>query len=70
MGARELFHEIEHTDVSSAGMAPALTVTQLFDSIAIRINGPKAWNEHLRINWKVTGDGAGGPPRQGNTGWS
>ena len=61
MGARELFHEIEHTDVSSAGMAPALTVTQLFDSIAIRINGPKAWNEHLRINWKVTGDGAGGP---------
>ena len=60
MGARELFHEIEHTDISSAGMAPPLTVTQLFDSIAIRINGPKAWNEHLRINWTVRGDGAGG----------
>ncbi len=59
MGANELFHEIQHTDVSAAGMAPALTVTQLFDSIAIRINGPKAWNERLRINWTVTGDGDG-----------
>ena len=61
-GANELFHEIQHTEVSSAGMAPALTVTQLFDSIAIRIDGPKAWNEHLRINWTVTATatGAGG----------
>jgi len=57
MGASELFHPVEHTEVNSAGMAPALTVTQLFDSIAIRIDGPKAWNEHLRINWAVTGDG-------------
>ena len=61
VGAQELFHPIEHTEVSSAGMAPALTVTQLFDSIAIRINGPKAWNETLRINWAVTaGNGGGG----------
>ena len=59
MGATELFHEIQHTDVSAAGMAPALTVTQLFDSIAIRINGPKAWNERLRINWIVTATGRG-----------
>jgi len=59
MGARELFHEIQHTDISAAGMAPALTVTQLFDSIAIRIDGPKAWSEQLRINWAVTGDGDG-----------
>jgi alkyl sulfatase BDS1-like metallo-beta-lactamase superfamily hydrolase len=57
IGAQELFHAIEHTEVSSAGMAPALTVTQLFDSIAIRINGPKAWNERLRINWTITGGG-------------
>jgi len=40
-------------------MAPALTVTQLFDSIAIRINGPKACNERLRINWTITGAGSG-----------
>ncbi len=57
MGANELFHPVEHTEVNSAGMAPALTVTQLFDSIAIRIDGPRAWNEHLRINWTITGDG-------------
>ena len=45
-GASELrTGKIEHTEVSSAGMAPALTITQLFDSIAIRINGPRAWDE-------------------------
>jgi len=60
IGAQELFHPIEHTEVSSAGMAPALTVTQLFDSIAIRINGPKAWDERLRINWAITGGNGGG----------
>ena len=59
VGANELFHEIEHTEVSAAGMAPALTVTQLFDSVAIRIDGPKAWNEHLTIDWTVTEDGEG-----------
>ena len=32
----------------------ALTVEQLFDSIAIRINGPKAWDEHLTIDWVFT----------------
>jgi alkyl sulfatase BDS1-like metallo-beta-lactamase superfamily hydrolase len=35
-------------------LAPALTTTQLFDSVAIRINGPKAWNETLAINWHLT----------------
>ena len=54
-GARELrTNKIEHTELSSAGLAPALTVTQLFDSIAIRINGPKAWNERLSIGWHFT----------------
>jgi alkyl sulfatase BDS1-like metallo-beta-lactamase superfamily hydrolase len=32
-------------------MAAALTVEQLFDSVAIRVNGPKAWSEHLTIDW-------------------
>jgi alkyl sulfatase BDS1-like metallo-beta-lactamase superfamily hydrolase len=45
-GAHELrASTIEHTELSSAGLAPALTITRLFDSVAIRINGPKAW-EH------------------------
>ena len=33
---------------------PALTITQLFDSIAIRINGPRAWDERLSIGWHFT----------------
>ena len=54
-GAKELrTGTIEHTEVSSAGLAPALTITQLFDSIAIRIDGPKAWDEHLTIGWHFT----------------
>ena len=54
-GAHELrATTIEHTEISSAGLAPALTITQLFDSIAIRINGPKAWSEHLSIGWHFT----------------
>jgi alkyl sulfatase BDS1-like metallo-beta-lactamase superfamily hydrolase len=55
MGANELrTNKIEHTEVSSAGLAPALTITQLFDSIAIRINGPKAWDLRLSISWHFT----------------
>lgn len=55
MGASELrANKIEHTEISSAGLAPALTITQLFDSIAIRIDGPKAWSERLTIGWHFT----------------
>ena len=57
-GARELrADKIEHTEVSSAGLAPALTIIQLFDSIAIRINGPAASNESLSISWHFTDTG-------------
>jgi len=35
-------------------MAGALTTTQLFDTVAIRIDGPKAWNEHFAIAWHLT----------------
>jgi alkyl sulfatase BDS1-like metallo-beta-lactamase superfamily hydrolase len=40
-------------------MAPAMSVTQLFDSVAIRIAGPRAWSEHISIDWIVTDDGDG-----------
>ena len=54
-GASELRSgKIEHTEVSSAGLAPALSIIQLFDSIAIRVNGPRAWNESLSISWHFT----------------
>jgi len=53
-GAYELRNEVQHSNLNSAGVAPALTTTQLFDSIAIRVNGPRAWGESLSINWIVT----------------
>jgi alkyl sulfatase BDS1-like metallo-beta-lactamase superfamily hydrolase len=54
-GAQELrTRRIEPTYTDPAGLAPALTTTQLFDSVAIRVNGPKAWNESLAINWHLT----------------
>jgi alkyl sulfatase BDS1-like metallo-beta-lactamase superfamily hydrolase len=54
-GAQELrTNTVDHTDINSAGLAPALTVTQLFDSIAIRIDGPSAWDAHLTIAWHIT----------------
>ncbi|WP_017584888.1 alkyl/aryl-sulfatase [Nocardiopsis ganjiahuensis] len=37
-----------------AGMAAALSVDQLFESLAIRVNGPKAWEEHFVIDWVFT----------------
>jgi alkyl sulfatase BDS1-like metallo-beta-lactamase superfamily hydrolase len=56
MGATELRRGIAPAPVPDlgAGMAAALTVEQLFDSVAIRVNGPKAWSEHLTIDWHLT----------------
>ena len=45
------------TTAASADLMGALTVSQVFDSIAIRIDGPKAWNEHLVLSWVVTDTG-------------
>ena len=53
-GAHELRGGIQHTELSGAGLAPALTITQLFDSVAIRLDGPKAWSERLSIGWHFT----------------
>ncbi len=35
-------------------MAYALSVSQVFDSIAVRIDGPRAWDEHIVIAWTIT----------------
>ena len=32
----------------------ALTVEQLFDAVAIRIVGPRAWDERLTVDWRFT----------------
>jgi alkyl sulfatase BDS1-like metallo-beta-lactamase superfamily hydrolase len=55
-GASELRDGVTGAVVSTAGgdMARALTIDQLFDSVAIRVNGPRAWDEHLTIDWVFT----------------
>ena len=45
LGAQEVAGPAVRHRCSSAGMASALTVTQLFDSLAIRIDGPRAWDD-------------------------
>jgi len=57
MGAQELRHGIEASELKAAGspdMLSALSIEQLFDSIAIRIDGPRAWSESLAIDWVFT----------------
>ncbi|MFB4320247.1 alkyl/aryl-sulfatase [Actinomadura sp. 21ATH] len=57
-GAMELREGIRPIPMSiSGGMAAGLSVEQVFDSMAIRVNGPKAWDEHLTIDWKFTDTG-------------
>jgi alkyl sulfatase BDS1-like metallo-beta-lactamase superfamily hydrolase len=56
-GAYELRHEVQPAALDSAGaadMVSALTVDQLFDSVAIRIDGPRAWDAQLAIDWVFT----------------
>ncbi len=56
MGATELRQGMVPAPVPDLGpgLAGALTVEQLFDSIAIRVNGPNAWTERLTIEWHLT----------------
>lgn len=41
-------------DSSSPDVAMALSVEQVFDSLAIRVNGPRAWDTRLTIDWNFT----------------
>ncbi|MGW2161332.1 alkyl/aryl-sulfatase [Nonomuraea sp. NPDC001699] len=42
------------TSTTSPDMLGALSSEQLFDSLAIRVNGPAAWNERFAIDWHLT----------------
>ncbi len=56
-GASELRHGIQPAALDSAGasdMVAALSVDQLFDSVAIRIDGPKAWDARVAVDWVFT----------------
>ena len=51
-GAAELRYTVTVSlPETGTGLASALSVDQLFDAVAVRINGPKAWDEHFVIDW-------------------
>ncbi len=39
---------------TSPDIAYSLSVSQVFDSIAVRIDGPQAWDEHVVTAWTIT----------------
>ncbi|HEX5376714.1 MAG TPA: alkyl sulfatase dimerization domain-containing protein [Solirubrobacterales bacterium] len=57
MGAKELREGISGTPTATApaDVVAHLTVSQLLDAMAIRLDGPRAAEHHLRIDWTVTG---------------
>jgi alkyl sulfatase BDS1-like metallo-beta-lactamase superfamily hydrolase len=58
-GALELRHGPKASPLGDigAGMAAALTIEQLFDTLAIRVDGPRAAAESLVIDWLFTDTG-------------
>jgi len=56
-GALELQQPAEPVPVSAGGIIAALTITQLFDSLAIRIDGKRAWDTTASIRWHFTDTG-------------
>jgi alkyl sulfatase BDS1-like metallo-beta-lactamase superfamily hydrolase len=58
-GAAELRHGNFGTPVgTSADMLSALTVDQVLDSIAVRIDGPRAWDLHVAVAFDITDEGS------------
>ncbi|WP_436777657.1 alkyl/aryl-sulfatase [Yinghuangia sp. YIM S09857] len=57
-GAMELRDGIRPIPTSIAGgMAAGLSNEQVFDSLAIRVDGPKAWDTALTLDWEFTDTG-------------
>jgi alkyl sulfatase BDS1-like metallo-beta-lactamase superfamily hydrolase len=56
MGARELREGIAGTPTAAAppDIVANLSVAQLLDAMAIRLDGPRAWGLHLRIDWAIS----------------
>ncbi len=55
MGAKELREGIGGTPTSTAppDVVANLSVEQLLDAMAIRLDGPRAWEQDLRIDWLI-----------------
>ena len=58
-GATELRDGPFGTPATAAApdLLAALSVEQVFDSVAIRIDGPRAWDEHLTLSWVLSDAG-------------
>ncbi|MBN9743376.1 alkyl/aryl-sulfatase [Amycolatopsis sp. A1MSW2902] len=41
------------TNTVAPDLMSALTIEQIFDSVAIRVNGPRAWKAHLVLDWVI-----------------
>ena len=54
VGADELRNGIVPNPYSSTGLVDALTVSQLFDTLALRIDGPRAVGTSLSLLWRFT----------------
>lgn len=56
MGAYELRNGPVGTPTVAAApdIAAALSVEQLFDAIALRIDGPKAWSAEITLDWRIS----------------
>jgi alkyl sulfatase BDS1-like metallo-beta-lactamase superfamily hydrolase len=56
VGAQELREQSVSTPTVAAppDIVANLSVAQLLDAMAIRLNGPRAWEQSLRIDWVVT----------------
>jgi alkyl sulfatase BDS1-like metallo-beta-lactamase superfamily hydrolase len=54
-GAMELRDGVVGTPIDvSGGMAAALSIEQIFDTLAIRVDAPHAWHETIMIDWTFT----------------
>ncbi|MGC1852837.1 MAG: alkyl sulfatase dimerization domain-containing protein [Solirubrobacterales bacterium] len=56
MGAKELREGIGGTPTATAppDIVANLSVSQLLDAMAIRLDGPRAWESHLQIDWVIS----------------
>ncbi|WP_017571155.1 alkyl/aryl-sulfatase [Nocardiopsis halotolerans] len=58
VGALELREGVPPTAIALAeSLVPALNVTQILDSVAIRVDGPRAWEEALSLDLHMTDTG-------------
>ncbi len=44
------------TPTTPSDVVARLTMDQIFDSIAIRVDGPRAWDQTIVLNWDVSGE--------------